>query len=81
MPQHLYTREQGYEILAGQDCTDKRYKTTRYMLLYNRTLEKNRAAILTAGGYGKERTNWKLMAEGKAYDMSQLFDKLDAGLV
>jgi len=76
--QHPYTKEAGWEILAGQDITDKRYKTTRYMLVYNPTITVgNKAAILTAAGTA--RTRWVPYAEGKTFDMVQLFDKLDNG--
>jgi hypothetical protein len=71
-----YSREEGYDILAGQDITDKQYRTTRYMLLYNPTLKgEKRSVILTAPG--KNPRGWILYAEGKTVDMLQMFERLD----
>lgn len=72
-----YTSEAGYEVIAGQDVTDRRYNTTRYMLLYNRSLKVNKSVILTASG--KRRADWKLFAEGKLANMTELFDKIENG--
>jgi hypothetical protein len=73
---HPYSKEAGYQILAGQDVTNKQYRTTRYMLLYNPALTgEKRAVILTAAG--KEPTKWELYAEGKSVDLIQMFDSID----
>lgn len=78
--QHAYRAELGWEILAGQDITDKKYNTTRFMLVHNPKAKSGpRAAILTASG--KERAKWVPYAEGKTFDMMQLFDRLEGGPV
>lgn len=75
---HPYTdAAAGWEIIAGQDVMEGRYKTDRYMLVINNKKEVRKAAILMSPH--PKRTSWQVFAEGKAHAMAKQFDLLDNG--
>jgi len=76
MASHPYTdKEAGWEILAGQDILENRFKINRFMLVRNTKSDTNQAAILISPH--PERTGWRTHQEGKTYEMVKLFDQLD----
>jgi hypothetical protein len=78
MPRSIYPASAGWQVLAGQDVTNRRGQVTRYMLLYNPILTTgDRSAIVTA--QQSNRTDWQPYAQGRSFEMAALFDNIGGG--
>jgi len=74
----VYPASAGWQVLAGQDVTNRKGQVTRYMLLYNPIITTgDRAAIVTA--QPNNRTDWQPYVQGKSFDVTALFENIGGG--